>query len=90
MKTNSITSLVAVLGATAALNLSALAGPGIQSHGQAQSVSQQTPTIAFGGSKLSGSVSRSTPYVFTTSGRVSAPSVTQVPGPHGQVLVYRW
>jgi len=87
MKT--ITSIVTVLGTTIALNLSALAGPGPQPQSQTRNVAvAKAPTIAFGGTRSG--VSHEIPYVSTTEGRVSAPSVVPVVGPHGVVYLYRW
>src|SRR5258708_6715959 len=73
MKTNTIPTAVAVLGATVALNLSVLAGPGPQSQSQARNVSAQksvaapsskaakAPSIAFGGTKSNVSESHEIP-----------------------------
>jgi len=94
MKTNTINSIVAVLGVTVALNLSALAGPGVQQRFQASNTSAQksvakSPTVAFGGTQSS--ASQEIPYVSTTQGRVSAPTAVQAVGPHGNtILLYRW
>ncbi len=83
MKTKSIGSFVVVLGATAVLNLSALAGPGPQPQFQTRNASTQksvrapagnvakAPTIAFGGTK-------------------SAPTLVTVSGPRGNAYLYRW
>jgi hypothetical protein len=101
MKTQSIKSIATLLGLAVTLNVSALAGPGPQPQvqtwyaGQGQSVAtpvspaQETPTIAFGGTKLGASESHGKPSVFTTTGRMSAPAVTAVNGPHGIFFVYR-
>jgi hypothetical protein len=82
MKTKSIASIVAVLGASVVLNLSALAGPGPQPQFQTRHVSTQQsvpapagkvghePTIAFGGTK-------------------SAPTLVTVTGPRGNAYLYR-
>lgn len=103
MKTNTITTAVAILGATVALNLSALAGPGPHAQFQTPSGASQksiataaskaakVPSIAFGGTKSDVSESHEIPYVFTTSSRISAPTVVAVPGAHGNTTyLYRW
>jgi len=83
MKTKSITSIAALLGVAVTLNLSAIAGPGMQQLPSWRRDSSEQKTLCVTASKV-----RKMPTIALSVTMPGAP-LTQESGPHGINYIYR-